>query len=91
MLIRLCFLGYVVRSALIIIIMEQIYNWIGLIIFWTSAIIGSVVIIGYLGKILLNELGRRLKIMWIMVEFAHYRKEFKNWVKDKERHPKCKS
>lgn len=71
--------------------MEQIYYWIGLVVFWLSATIGSVVVIGVLGKILLNELGRRFKTMWIMVEFAHYRKEFKEWVKAKKRHPKCES
>jgi len=71
--------------------MEQIYSWIGLIVFWLSAIIGSILTIGYLGKLLLDELGHRFKTMWIMVEFAHYRKEFKEWVKDKKRHPKCES
>jgi hypothetical protein len=71
--------------------MEQIYYWIGLVIFWLSAIIGSVIAIGFLAKILLDELGRRFKTMWLMVEFAHYRKEFKEWVKAKKRHPKFES
>ena len=71
--------------------MEQIYYWIGLVVFWLSAIIGSVIAIGFLAKILLDELGRRLKTMWIIVEFAHYRKEFKKWVKDKKRHHKLES
>lgn len=71
--------------------MEQIYYWIGLVVFWLSATIGSIVAIGFLGRILLNELGRRFKTMWIMVEFAHYRKDFKEWVKDKKRHKKCES
>ena len=71
--------------------MEQIYYWIGLVVFWLSATIGIVVAIGYLVNILLNELGRRFKTLWIIVEFAHYRKDFKEWVKDKKRHKKCES
>lgn len=71
--------------------MEQIYYWIGLVVFLLSAIIGSVIAIGFLAKILLDELGRRFKTMWIMFEFAYYRKQFKEWVKDKKRHPKCES
>ena len=71
--------------------MEQIYYWIGLVVFWLSATIGSVLAIGFLGETLLNGLGRRFKTMWIMVEFAYYRKDFKEWVKDKKRHKKCES
>ena len=71
--------------------MEQIYYWIGLVVFYFSAIIGSLVTIGFLGKILLDELGRRYKIFWVMVEFTHYKKEFKQWVTDKKRHPKAES
>jgi len=71
--------------------MEQIYYWIGLVVFWLSATIASVVAVGFLGEILLDELGRKFKTMWIMVEFAHYRKDFKEWVKDKKRHKKCES
>lgn len=68
--------------------MEQIYYWIGLSVFWLSSIIGSVIVVGYLFKELLDYLGKKFKILWVMVEFAHYRKEFKEWVKDKTRHPK---
>ena len=71
--------------------MEQIYYWIRLVVFWLSAITGSLVAVGFLGKLLLDELGRRYKIFWVMVEFAHYKKEFKQWVKDKKRHPKAES
>ena len=68
--------------------MEQIYHWIGLSVFWLSGTIGSVIVVRYLLKELLDYLGKKFKIFWIMVEFAHYRKEFKEWVKDKKRHPK---
>jgi len=69
--------------------MEQIYNWIGLGVFWLSAGIGTLLLVGYIGKLILDELGRRFKVLWWVVEFAYYRKEFKEWVKDKPRHPKC--
>jgi len=68
--------------------MEQIYYWIGLSVFWLSATIGSVIVVGYLLKELLDYLGKKFKILWVMVEFAHYKKEFMEWVKDKKRHPK---
>ena len=80
-----------VRSALIIKTMEQIYYWIGLIFFWLSATIGSIIAIGFLIRIILDELGRRFKTLWRIVEFAYYRADFKEWVKDKKRHPKCES
>jgi CTP:phosphocholine cytidylyltransferase-like protein len=68
--------------------MEQIYYWIGLSVFLLSATIGSVIIVGYLLKELLDYLGKKFKILWVMVEFAYYKKEFMEWVKDKKRHPK---
>jgi len=71
--------------------MEQIYYWIGLIVFWLSVTIGSIIAIGFLIRIILDELGRRFKTLWIIVEFAYYRAEFKEWVKDKKRHQKCES
>ena len=71
--------------------MEQVYYWIGLVVFWLSAIIGSGVVVYFLGEIILNELGRRFKIFWVMIEFIYYKKDFKEWVKDKERHPRAES
>ena len=68
--------------------MEQVYYWIGLSIFWLSATIGSVIVLGYLLIELLDYLGKKFKILWVMVEFAYYKKEFMEWVKDKKRHPK---
>lgn len=67
--------------------MEQIYYWIGLSVFWLSATIGSVIIVSYLLKELLNYLGKKFKILWVMVEFVYYKKDFIEWVKAKERHP----
>ena len=70
--------------------MEEIYYSIGLLVFWISAGIGSLMTFGFLGKIILNELGKRFKIFWVMLEFVHYKKQFKEWVKDQKRHPKAK-
>lgn len=63
--------------------MEQIYYWIGLSVFWLSATIGSVIIVSYLLKELLNYLGKKFKILWVMVEFVYYKKDFIEWVKDR--------
>lgn len=67
--------------------MEQIYYWIGLSVFWLSATIGSVIVVSYLLKELLDYLGKKFKILWVMVEFVYYKKDFIEWVKAKERHP----
>lgn len=67
--------------------MKQVYYWIGLVIFWVS--VGSLA--GILINMLLNELGRRFRTMWIIIEFVYYRRDFKKWIKDKERHPKCEA
>lgn len=71
--------------------MEEMYYWIGLVVFWLCSTIGVILIIGYLCKILLNELGKKIKTMWIFVEYAIYRKDYKKWVKDKKRHHKLES
>lgn len=65
--------------------METIYHWIGFIIFWLSAIIGTLTCLGFLCIKLLNVLAEYKKTMWIVVEFAYYKQQFLEWVKDKER------
>ena len=69
--------------------MEQIYHWIGLVVFWLSAGIGTLLLVGYIGKLILDELGKRFKMLWKIVEFAYYYADYKEWIKDKKRHPKC--
>lgn len=64
--------------------MGQVYYYIGLVVFWLSAGIAIVLVVGTIGKVLLDELGRIFKMMWIIVEFAYYRKEFKEWLKSKK-------
>jgi hypothetical protein len=68
--------------------MEVIYHWIGLIVFWLSATIGSALLIFYLFRKLIDYLSKEFKILWVMFEFVYYKKEFIEWVKDKKRHPK---
>lgn len=71
------------------------------IILYTLIIIGSVIAI--LGGLLLFLLicyymlrgiislwGNISFNAWILVEYAYHRKAFKEWIKDKERHPKMK-
>ncbi len=70
--------------------MEQIYHWIGLVVFWLSAGIGTLLLVGYIVKLILDELGRRFKVLWMIVEFTYHYSDFKDWVKDKKWHPKSK-
>jgi hypothetical protein len=64
--------------------MEEIYYWIGLIIFWSIATGGILIIIGFLFAQILNEAGRQFKEFWIIVDFAKHRKEFKKWMEERE-------
>jgi len=69
--------------------MEEVYYYIGLVIFWLSATIGTLIGVGFLLKLILDDLGNRFKMMWRVVEYFYYRVDFKEWVRDKKRHPKC--
>lgn len=63
----------------------EIYNLIGKIVIWLSA---GYIIFKLLSSILIsviNWLGEKGIFLWKFVEFIYYRKEFKEWVKDKER------
>lgn len=65
--------------------METLYYITGLIAIW-SILITSILVLLALGVTkLLNYLGRTNGSIWIIVEYAFYRKQFKEWVKDKER------
>lgn len=65
--------------------MNEIYHYIGMILIWISAILGAMLVFGFIVKLILNELGKHFSILWRMLEYVIYRKEFKEWVKDKER------
>lgn len=66
--------------------MNIIYHWIGFAVVWLSVIICTIIVLWTLFKIIMDELGRNFKSLWIFVEFAVYRKDFKEWVKNKQRH-----
>lgn len=71
--------------------MEQAYNWIGFIVMYLSAFLGSAIAIAFIFKLILNVLGSKFYWMWIIIEYMYYRKDFKEWVSDKERHPFVKN
>lgn len=71
--------------------MEEVYRTIGKIYFWVCFSTGTVIIFLFTIIVLFNLLGRKFKTLWIVVEFVYYRKDFKEFVKDKKRHPKLKS
>lgn len=56
--------------------------------FWLFAISLSGGIIFLLFKLLVNTLGDLFISMWYIIEFQFYKKEFKEWVKSKERIPR---
>ena len=65
--------------------MDTLYYITGIIAIW-SILITSILVLLALGVTkLLNYLGRTNGSIWIIVEYAFYRKQFKEWVKDKER------
>ena len=65
--------------------METLYYITGIVFIW-SILITSILVLLALGVTkLLNYLGRINGSIWIIVEYAFYRKQFKEWVKDKER------
>lgn len=69
---------------------NEFQNIVGYYVFWLSAILGSLILIGILTKKLLNYIGRNYRKIWIIIEYLIYREEFKEFMKDKERHEKLK-
>ena len=69
--------------------MEQIYHWIGLVVFWLSVPTGLFIIFQFAIMWMMNILCKKWNSIWMIVEFGYYKKDFKNWVKNKNRHPKC--
>lgn len=66
----------------------EIYIWIGRLAVWLCFGYLIFEIIGYVLEKSIDWIGRRFDSAWIIVEYMHYRKDFKEWVKDKKRHPK---
>lgn len=66
--------------------MNIIHEWIGIIISCT----GAIVILFFILQLVYDFLNKQFLVMWRVVEYTYYRKEFKEWVKNKERHTKLK-
>lgn len=68
--------------------MDTVYHWIGFAVVWLSAIAGCLALILFFYVLLVNWIGRKFKSLYIIVEYQFYKERFKEWIKDKERHPK---
>jgi hypothetical protein len=69
---------------------EKIYYWVGLIAIWSGIVYLTIKITCLILISLINCMGDKFDKMWFFMEFIYYRKKFKEWVKDKERHPRMK-
>lgn len=70
--------------------MNIIYHWIGFAVIWLSVITIAFFILAFFYEMIINWIGRRFKSVWIIFEFQFYKKEFKEWVKNKPRHENMK-
>jgi hypothetical protein len=68
--------------------MENFYYYVGFSTFLILSLIAFLFLFINLFEWVVNQLGKRFKNIWIIIEFQFYRKEFKEWVKTKERHEK---
>lgn len=66
--------------------MNNIYYWIGFAVVWLGSLIAFLYVFSYLIKAIGDAIGRKYKFLWVIVEFQIYKKDFKEWVKDKQRH-----
>lgn len=71
--------------------MNTIYNYAGFVFLWMSIAIGMAVILTLFYVFFVNWIGKKWKNSFMILEFIIYRKEFKEWVKDKPRHKNLKS
>jgi hypothetical protein len=70
--------------------LQEIYEWLGFAIFWLSVVFLSLIIVGALFKWIMNLLGKYWNNLWVIIEYLIYRKDFKEFVKDKQRHKRLK-
>lgn len=70
--------------------MDVYFTLVGKIVVWTSTIIVTLLLIGFAIKFIINTIGRFFKSSWLFIEFLIYKKDYLQWVKDKERHAKLK-
>ena len=66
----------------------QIYFWIGCTVVWLCFGFLTFKLVGWIVKNLINWLSTKFTMMWKVFEYFYYRKDFNEWIKDKERHPK---
>lgn len=66
--------------------MNIIYHWIGFAFVWLSILTAGFFTLAFFYEIIINWIGKRFKSIWIIYEFQFYKKDFKEWVKDKQRH-----
>ena len=68
----------------------EVYLCIGKLAVWLCFAFLLIKLIGYIFVSIVNWAGDRWNNLWAFIEYLYYRKEFKDWVKDKERHSKMK-
>ena len=66
----------------------NIFEIIGIVFSGFTTLVFLIMFLIYLG----NKIFQKSKLLgkgtYIFIEYVYYRKQFKKWVKDKERHPK---
>ncbi len=65
--------------------MENIYHWFGFITFWITIVVTALWVISKAWELSLNYLSSIFGSLWTILEFVYHRKNFLEWVKDKER------
>lgn len=66
---------------------ELILKWIGIVISYS----GAVVILFFILQLWFNFMVKQFKSWSTIIDYVWHRKEFKEWVKNKERHSKLKN
>lgn len=65
--------------------LQEIYLIIGMIVTWGVSIVAIAIFAWYIFVSVFNWMGNKFKTMWILVEFAIHRNEFKKWLKNKNK------
>ena len=63
--------------------------WVGVLAIWIFGTVLLSYVLGYLLKLILNKLANVVKLLWQFAEYLYHRRDFKEYIKDKERHPKA--
>lgn len=65
---------------------DTITHYISLLI----TIVGAFTILLLVFELIIDKMSTTFKFFAYLIEYIWYKKEFKQWVKNKERHPKLK-